>query len=196
MDIIETLRSLNVVDILVFLYLFGFFILGYVQGTVRRIIGILSITFSFFLAMQLNALWLGDFLAANWQQFPPEYSVMIGYLVIFIAGVIATTLVIQGTYRKAEVFAKYPIVDEILGGILGVIQGGLLLMFLVIILDQYFLFANLPKDSDEIGFLRDLWNAINASETGRILHETVIPAFITVTTFLIPVDVRAIYGLS
>jgi uncharacterized membrane protein required for colicin V production len=192
----ETLRSINPVDIFVILFLFGMFILGYVQGTVRRLVGILSIVFSFFLALQLNAFWLGDFLAQNWQQYPPEYSVMIGYLLIFVAAVVAFSLVIQGTYRKTEIFAKYPVVDEILGGLLGVVQGGLLLMFLVIILDQYFLYTNLPKDPDELPFLRDFWTAINGAETGRILHETVIPNFLNIVSFLVPQDVLALYGLS
>lgn len=196
MEFIDTLRSLNVVDVVVILYLFGWFVLGYIQGTVRRVVGILSIVFSFFLAMQLNSYWLGDFLAQNWQQYPPEYSVMIGYLVIFVAGVVAFSLVIQGTYRKAELFAKYPVIDEILGGFLGVLQGGLLLLFLVIILDQYFLYTNLPKDADELPFLRDFWTAINGSETGRILHETVIPAFLGLVSFLIPSEVLALYGIT
>jgi uncharacterized membrane protein required for colicin V production len=196
LNIAEWISSLNVVDILIFLFLFGMFILGYVQGSIRRVLGILSITFSFFLAMLLNDAWLGQFLAQNWTQYPKEYSIMIGYLVIFVAGVGATTLVMQGTYRKAEVFAKYPVVDEILGGVLGVVQGFLFLLFITIILDQYFLYTNLPKDENELGILRDIWNAINSSEFGRILHETVIPAFLNLTAFLIPSEVRALYGLS
>ena len=185
--------SINVVDVLVVLFLFGMFILGYAQGAIRRLIGILSITFSFFLALQLNAFWLGSFLAENWTQYPQEYSVMIGYLVIFVAAVVAFFLVVQGTYRKVEVFAKYPVVDEILGGILGVVQGVLFLMFITIILDQYFLYTNLPVDSDEVGVLRSFWTAIDSSAFGELLHETVIPAFIGLVSFLIPQDVRALY---
>jgi len=98
LDFVETLQSINVVDILVILFLFGMFVLGYIQGTIRRLLGIASIVFSFFLALTLNTFWLGEFLAKNWQQYPPEYSVMIGYLLIFVAGVVASTLVIQGTY--------------------------------------------------------------------------------------------------
>jgi uncharacterized membrane protein required for colicin V production len=196
LDLRESLASINVVDVLVALFLFGMFILGWAQGAIRRLIGILSITFSFFLAMQLNAFWLGGFLAENWTQYPPEYSIMIGYLVIFIAAVVAFFLVVQGTYRKAEVFAKYPIVDEILGGILGLVQGVLFLLFITIILDQYFLYTNLPTDADELPFLRDIWTAIDSSGTGQILHETVIPAFIGIVSFLSPQDVRALYGPS
>lgn len=195
MDVREWLASINVVDILVVLFLFGMFILGWAQGSIRRLIGILTITFSFFLAMQLNAFWLGAFLQQNWTQYPREYSNMIGYLVIFLAACLAFFLVVQGTYRKAEVFAKHPIVDEILGGILGVVQGALFLLFLTIILDQYYLYTGIAPDSDELPYLRDLWNAINASQTGAILHESVIPAFLGIVSFLIPQSVLQLYGL-
>jgi uncharacterized membrane protein required for colicin V production len=196
LDFVETIRQINTVDILVLLFLFGMFVLGYIQGTIRRLLGIASIVFSFFLSMAVNSYWLGDFLAQNWQQYPPEYSVMIGYLLIFVAGVVASTLVIQGTYRKAEVFAKYPVIDEVLGGVLGVVQGALLLLFIVIILDQYYLYTNLPKDTDELPFLRDFWTAINGSQTGLLLHQTVIPAFLGIFSFLIPDSVMALYGLE
>ena len=189
------ISSINVVDILVVLFLFGMFILGYAQGAIRRLIGILSITFSFFLALQLNAFWLGGFLSQNWTQYPKEYSVMIGYLVIFFAAVIALGLVVQGTYTKAEVFAKYPIVDEILGGILGLVQGVLFLLFVTILLDQYYLYTGIPRDEDELAFLRDIWNAINGSETGAILHQNVIPAFLGIVSFLVPQVVLDLYNL-
>ncbi len=194
MNVSDFLSALNVFDVVVLLYLFGWFVAGFIQGTVRRVVGTASIVFSFFLAAQLNDAWLGGFLAQNWEQFPREYSVMLGFLTIFVAGVVAFTLIIQGTYRKAPLFTDYPVVDEILGGVVGILQGFLLLMFVVIILDQYFLYTNLPQDPDEIGFLRSFWETVNGSGTGTLLHETMIPGFITVTGFLIPTSVRALYG--
>ena len=57
--------------------------------------------------------------------------------------------------QKQQLFAKYPVVDEVLGGVLGVFEGILLLLFVTIILDQYFL--NVPAGFDnELGFLRTL----------------------------------------
>jgi uncharacterized membrane protein required for colicin V production len=193
-NLAEFLNSLNVFDIVVLLYLFGWFILGFIQGTVRRVVGTASIVFSFFIAAQLNTAWLGGFLAENWTQFPREYSIMIGFLTLFIAGVVAFTLVIQGTYRKAPLFADYPVVDEIIGGLVGILQGFLLLMFVTIVLDQYFLYTNLPQDPDELAILRTFWDAVNTSGTGTVLHSTAIPAFITITGFLLPDSVRALYG--
>jgi uncharacterized membrane protein required for colicin V production len=193
-NLADTLTQINVFDVLVVLYLFGWFILGFIQGTIRRLLGIAALVFSFFLALQLNAIWLGSFLSANWTQYPKEYSVMIGYLVIFIAAVVAFTLVIQGTYKKAPLFAKYPVVDEIVGGLLGIVQGFLLLLFIVIILDQYYLYTNIPPDDDELAILRSFWDAMNTSNVGNLLHATVIPAFITIFGLLIPGQVQAVYG--
>jgi uncharacterized membrane protein required for colicin V production len=193
-NLADTLKDINVFDILVILYLFGWFILGFIQGTIRRLLGIAALVFSFFLALQLNAIWLGSFLSANWTQYPKEYSVMIGYLVIFIAAVVAFTLVIQGTYKKAPLFAKYPVADEILGGLLGIVQGFLLLLFIVIILDQYYLYTNIPPDDDELSFLRSFWDAMNTSNVGNLFHATIIPAFLSIFGLLIPGGVEAVYG--
>ena len=60
MNIADSLSQVNLFDVLVILYLFGCFILGYIQGTIRRLLGIASIVFSFFLALQLNDLLAGQ----------------------------------------------------------------------------------------------------------------------------------------
>ncbi|HEY6568651.1 MAG TPA: CvpA family protein, partial [Candidatus Limnocylindrales bacterium] len=166
MNISDTLRQINMFDIVLIIYLFGFFILGFIQGTIRRLIGIATITFSFFLALQLNDIWLGNFLATNWTQYPKEYSIMIGYLVIFVAASVAFALVVQGTYTRLPLFAKYPVLDEILGGVLGIVQGFLLLLFVTFILDQYFLYTSIPPDDSEFEILRTFWTAVDGSTIG------------------------------
>ena len=194
MNLSDFFSSLDLFDVFFLLYLFAWFVAGFVQGTVRRVVGIASMVFSFFLAAQINEAWLGGFLAQNWTQFPPEYAYMIGFLTLFVAGVVAFTLVIQGTYRKAPLWPKYPVIDEVLGGVVGILQGFLLIMFLVIILDQYFLYINLPENPNEIGILRSFWNVVNDSGTGVLLHQTVIPGFVAITAFLIPEQVRKLYA--
>jgi uncharacterized membrane protein required for colicin V production len=194
-NIAELMGTINLTDVLVVTGLFAFFILGWIQGAIRRLVGIASMTFSFFIAAQLSVPF-GTFLADNWRQFPREYSVMLGFLTLFVAAVGAFTLVIQGTYRKAEIFARHPIVDEVVGGLLGVLQGGMLLMFLTIVLDQFFRYANLRVDAGEVPFLREFWTAINRSGTGSMLHQTVIPGFLGLTSFLVPQSILAGYGLA
>lgn len=190
----EFLSTFTFVDMLIIVGLLGFFILGFAQGAIRRLVGIATMTFSFFLAAQLQVP-VGEFLASHWDQFPPEYAAMIGFLSLFVAGVVAFALVVQGSYTRMQVFSSHPVIDEVLGGILGVVQGLLLLMFLTIILDQFFLSPAYAPDADELPLLANLWTVINDSGIGKILHETVIPNFLAIVQFLVPQGILGLYGV-
>jgi uncharacterized membrane protein required for colicin V production len=193
-DIVGFITSLNLFDLVVILFLVGMFVLGFIQGSIRRVVGILCMTFSFFLAAVLSVP-VGEFLAGYWTYHPTEYSVMIGFLAVFITSVVALFLLVQGTYQKTQLFAKHPVIDEVLGGVLGVVQGLLLLLFLTIILDQYFLYAPTAPATDELPLLRPFWEALNTSEIGAALHQTVIPSFLGLVGFFIPDYIEATYNL-
>jgi uncharacterized membrane protein required for colicin V production len=179
-------------DLILLLALFGAFIVGFMQGTIRRLLGIISIVFSFFLAANVKEP-LGQFLGANWDQFPKEYSEMIGFLTVFMAGVIASTIVIQGSYKKTALFEKYQFVDEIIAGFLGVFQLMMFLTFVTLILDSYFLLG-FPIDNEEIHHLRNFWTPLSDSATGAILHDTIIPRFVGIFGLLLPDSVKALYS--
>ncbi len=192
MNVVETIQSFRLFDLLIILALFAMFILGYVQGTIRRLLGIGSILFSLLLAAQLRDP-LGAFLASNWTHLPKAYSYMIGMGTVFLAGSIAFSLVIQGVYKRAPLFEKATFVDEILGGLLGVLQGLLILLAIIIILDPYYALVGQAENPNELGFLRDFWSAMNESETGRIFRQTIIPGFLSVFGFIFPNDIKVMF---
>ncbi len=192
MNIVEAIRSIQVFDLLVVLGLFAMFVLGYIQGTIRRLLGIASILFSFLLAAQVRDP-LGAFLARNWTQFPAQYSYMLGFAIIFGAASVAFSIVIQGFYKRQPLFAKATFVDELLGGLLGIIQGVIILGAVIIILDSFFKIPGLPTSPNELKFLRDLHEALNSSGTAELFRHQLIPAFFFVVGWLIPADVRAFF---
>ena len=192
MDISEFLRSINAFDLLVLLILAALFILGFIQGTLRRLLGIGSIIFSFLLAANLRGP-LGDFLAPNWSQFPGEYSQMIGFGIVFVAASLAFSLLIQAFYTKTPLFPKYTVVDELLGGLLGIVQGLLLIGAMIVILDSFFRIPGITPQAAELPFLRELFNAYDQSTTADIFRTTLIPAFMTILGPLIPNDLRSAY---
>ena len=188
MNIAEFIRSFNLFDLLIILILFGMFILGFIQGTVRRLLGIASILFSFLLAANLREP-LGDFLAANWTQFEPQYAVMVGFGTLFVAASVAFTLVIQGFYNKTPLWERHQWADEILGGILGVVQGVIILGIMVVILDSAFEVPGLQERNELIG-LREIHDAYDPSATAAILRGSLIPAFYTVFGLFVPEALR------
>ena len=192
MNIAEFLRSLNIFDLVVVLALFALFVVGYIQGTIRRLLGIASILFSFLVAASLRDP-LGSFFAANWTQFSSEYSYLIAFGVLFVIGVVGFSLTIQTLYTKVELFEKYPVIDEVLGGLLGVLQGIILLGATIAILDSFFLVPGIAPDPEEVPFLRTLHEALDPSGTALLYRQTLLPAFYAIFGPLLPEAIRDFY---
>ncbi len=195
MDLGKLLNGINTVDLILVLFFMGFFVLGFAQGTIRRVIGIGAILFSFFFAANV-AEPLGNFLGANWTQFPKQYSYMIGFLTVFGAATIAFALVVQGFYKPQPLFEKARFVDEFLGGVLGLLQAAIILGAVVIILDSFFRIGGIPKSPNELPLLRELWTVLDTSKIVAVFRETIIPVFLTVTGFLVPSSLRALYPMA
>jgi uncharacterized membrane protein required for colicin V production len=188
----EFLGSVNRFDLLVILLAFGMFVLGFVQGTIRRVLGLASMLFSFLFAANLRDP-LGSYLAANWNQFPDEYAIMLGFGIVFLAATIAFTVVIQGFYHKQDLFQKSTIADELIGGVLGVIQALFLVGCIIVILDSFFQIPTIPKTDYEFGWIRSLFDEMTKSTTADLFRTRLIPGFISVFGLLIPVDLQRFY---
>ncbi len=192
MDFGEFLAGMSTVDLVLVLLFIGFFVLGFAQGAIRRVIGIGAIMFSFLLAANLYEP-LGAFLANNWSQFSRQYSYMIGFGTVFVAAVIAFALVAQGWYKPQPLFAKARWADEILGGVLGVIEFGIILGATIIILGSFFLIPGIAQDPNELLGLRELWNALETSQIVDYFQSTLIPGFFSVFGLFIPDSIEVYY---
>ena len=192
MNIGEILSSINRFDLLVVLFLFGMFVLGFIQGTIRRVLGLASMLFSFLFAANLRDP-LGGYLAQNWNEFPDEYAVMLGFGIVFIAATIAFTIVIQGFYHKQELFQKATFADEVIGGLLGIVQALFLVGCIIVILDSFFQIPTIPKTDNEFTWIRSLFDEMTKSGTAVLFRTRLIPGFITVFGLLIPIDIQRFY---
>jgi len=191
-DLGNFLDGISTVDLLIFLYFIGFFVLGFAQGTIRRLIGIASILFSFLFAANI-AKPLGDYLGQNWTQFSKEYSLMIGFATVFFASAIAFALVAQGLYKSQPLFPKARFLDEIIGGILGIVEAALIFGAVLVILDSFFALPGIAADPQELPFLRDFWTALDGSNAAVLFRDTLIPGFFAVFGFLIPDWLEVLY---
>jgi membrane protein required for colicin V production len=188
----EFLSSINRFDLLVLLFAFGMFVLGFIQGTIRRVLGLASMLFSFLFAANLREP-LGNYLAANWNEYPDEYAVMLGFGIVFIAATIAFTVVIQGFYHKQALFQKTTFADEVIGGLLGIVQAFFLVGCIIVILDTFFRIPTIPKTDNEFTWIRSFWEVVNTSAFADLFRTRLIPGFITVFGLLIPQNIQAFY---
>ncbi|MGZ8502181.1 MAG: CvpA family protein [Candidatus Limnocylindrales bacterium] len=195
MNLGEFLGGIGTVDLLLVLYFIGFFVLGYAQGTIRRVIGLGSILFSFLFAMNLGQT-IGPFLADHWTQFAREYAFMVAYGTIFSASAIALALLVQSYYRPQQLFQQARFADEILGGVLGLVQGALIFGAVLVILDTFFLIPGIPPDPQELPFLRDFWNGLNDTQFALLFRNTIIPAAFVLVGLFVPDGVKATYPVN
>ena len=187
--------NFGAVDLLIILYFIGFFVLGFAQGTIRRVIGLGSILFSFLLAASL-ADPLGQFLGDHWTQFVRQYSYMIGFGLVFSATAVALALISQTYYKPQQLFQKARFADEILGGVLGLVQAALVLGAVLVILDTFFLIPGIPPDPQELPFLRDFWNGLNDTQFALLFRNTIIPASFVLFGLFVPDNIKATYPVS
>lgn len=185
MDITGAIRSAPVVDLALLVGLGVFFFLGVVQGAIRRLIGIGSIMVAFLLAANMRDT-VGDFLAQNWRQFNVDYNRLLAFVIIFVVGAVAFTIVTQGFYKRTDISADHPIIDDILGGILGLVQGLLLLTLVVIILNSYVL---PPERNGDVSLLRQAQSMVlDQSHIADAIKHSVAPAFVHILAVLLPSD--------
>ena len=192
MNLGEFLGGIGTVDLLIVLYFIGFFVLGFAQGTIRRLIGIGSILFSFLFAANL-ADPLGRFLGDHWTQFPREYAYMIGFGTVFVASAVALALVVQGYYKPQQLFQKARFADEILGGLLGLLQAAIIFGAVLVILDTFFRIPGVPPDPQELPFLRDFWGGLDNTQFALLFRNTLIPASFALIGLFVPDTIKATY---
>lgn len=178
-------------DLVIFLALLAMFVVGYAQGIVRRLLGIAAIVFAIVLGAQLRQP-LGGYLANEWAGLAPAYSHMVAFGAVFVATAVTLSLGIQLTYRPAPLFPKYPVLDEILGAILGVIEGFIILIALLLILDPYYTQDAVQErvGRGEFTLLRTLHDFLDPTLTADLLRNGVIPIILAAVGFLFPQDVR------
>ncbi len=195
MNLGEFLGGIGTVDLLIVLFFIGFFVLGFAQGTIRRVIGLGSILFSFLLAASLSNP-LGSYLGDHWTQFVRPYSYMIGFGLVFSASAIALALISQSYYKPQQLFKKARFADEILGGVLGLVQAALIFGAGLVILDSFFLIPGIPPDPQELPFLRDIWNGLNDTQFALLFRNTMIPAAFVLFGLFVPDNIKRTYPVS
>lgn len=193
MDVVEFIQGLNLFDILAAFFVAGFFVVGYIQGALRRLLGLAIALVSLLVAMHLRDP-IGGWLGGYWTHLPGQYAAMLAFggsfLVIYIGGSIA----VQTFYRRTTIFAKASVVDELIGGILGACQALLLLGTVMLVLDSYFLGPALAPVPGEFGILRDLFSLYDGSQIVVLFRGSLLPFFFALFGWIAPANLAELYS--
>lgn len=190
LDMVDFLRSLPFVDIVILVGFLAALLLGVVQGGIRRILGITSILLAFLVAASLRDTF-GNYLAQNWRQFDLEYNRLLAFTITFVIGAVASSIVIQGFYKRTAMYADQPIVDDVVGGLLGLLQGLLMLTIAVVILNSSVLPPAQSGDVSQLRYAQDL--IVNQSHIADAIRHVVAPPFVHIFSLLLPSDLVSLF---
>jgi uncharacterized membrane protein required for colicin V production len=190
-DIVGAIRSAPLVDLALLAGFFGAFLLGAIQGTIRRILGTVSIVFAFLVAANLRAP-VGDYLAGQWKDLPPEYDRFFAFGIMFVVLTVGFSVLIQGFYKHTELSAAHPLLDDVAGGMMGLLQAVILLIAAVIILGSYDMPATpVPGEADQVRWIHDL--LMHQSHIAGAFRDSVAPVVVHLLAFILPSELVVMF---
>ena len=187
---VDFLKGAPLVDIVIAIWFVAWFVLGFMQGVIRRLLGILSIVLAFMVAANLRDP-AGDYLAQNWRQFSLDYNKLLAFTIIFVVGTVVSSIVIQGFYKRTEIVADHPVVDDVIGGLLGLVQGLVLLLFATTILNSSALPPVEAGHVPQLRFVQDM--IVNQSHIADGLRTAVVPVLMHIMSFILPSDLVSLF---
>ncbi len=126
---------MNYVDYIILFFLIIGFILGFKDGIIRKLVGFVGLLISFFVAMELSSV-VGAYLTPYFNNEPQVANIVAGIGIFFLLMLIVSIL--KRILHPVDKVNKF--VNQLLGGIAGVIQ----MVFFISALLILFGIFNLP----------------------------------------------------
>ncbi|MFI5261594.1 MAG: CvpA family protein [Candidatus Limnocylindrales bacterium] len=189
MDLLDGIRQFNVADIVIVLLLVGAFVFGFVTGVVQQLLTLLVWLISLLLAGNLMEP-LGKWMGGYWTTFSLPYSMMLAFLATFTVFIIVGEILIFIFYKRAPMVARLAFLDELVGGVLGVMVGILIIGTFVMGIDSFYQ-NNQVAASAEQPIAKIINDGLLNSVIAGWLRGSLIPA-IALLGPLLPTELRGI----
>jgi uncharacterized membrane protein required for colicin V production len=164
---------------------------GFRTGFIRRLAGLGFMALSFVAGAYLRGP-AGALVGSFFPDIPPTYADMVGYSVAFTALVFAFNLVTRPILSKVAVQGVSAVMDRALGAVLGGVETVLIASAAIVILHTYGGPGSSIATITDLGFLRDLSAAIDASTIGQLLEKTTVPIVLILLGPLLPKDITTL----
>lgn len=179
-------------DVVLVGFIAGFIYGGFRTGFLLRLLGIVFMVLSFVVSAYFRYP-VGAFASTFIKDIPADYANLVGYAIAFpavLAVLHVTSRLVLGKAKVHGLVAEGT--DKILGAVLGGVEAVLILSAGIVILDTYFGTSSTLSASFHAGYLKDLTNAVNGSETVKLLRGTTVPVVLAILGPILPSDLSSI----
>jgi uncharacterized membrane protein required for colicin V production len=174
-------------DVMLILILAGAFLIGFFWGIVRGLIALAAWVVVFLLAAHLSGP-VGDYLQNQWRNFSPEYNHMLAFLILFGLLFSASLVIIQIGTKGSQDLSRYPLVDDIVGGLVGATLAVLAVAAAMAILRTFYEPAAVSVAGAE--WTADLYVALKRSTIGGQIGTGLVPMIAALLGPLLPATIR------
>lgn len=181
-------------DLVMLLFLAGLLRAGWSSGFIRRVLGLVFLAASFVAGAYLREP-AGAIVTTFLPQIPSAYAEMVGYSVASTGLLVGLNLLSQPFMSRAPKHGLSRKTDQLLGLILGGLEGVLILSAGIVILHTYADVQSVGGFVDT-GLLHDLRVAVDGSTIGQILEKTTVPIVLLLLGPLLPKDITQVVQTS
>ncbi len=180
-------------DVVLVGFIVGYIYAGFRSGFLLRLLGIAFLGIAFVASAYIRVP-IGLIASTFFPSIPSDYANLVGQAIAFPAILAALHIarhVVMGDVKVHGMVAEGT--DKLLGAILGGVEAILILSVGIVILDTYFGTSSTLGPEFHSGFLKSFTEAVNASETVKILRATTVPFVLAVLGPLLPKDISTIF---
>ena len=191
MDLGSFLQSLTAADLALLLIFAGAFVLGFFQGGTRGLLGLLAWLFAFVIGVTV---WqpLGDWLSGSWTMYSLVYTQMLAFLIGFIVSLVVGAILIVTFTKRAPLLPRWPLADEVLGGLLFVFLALLITGAILLAFETAYPLGLAGRE--DVPWLTSMQEALQGSALAGWINATIVPLILTVFGPIIPDEFERLAG--
>ncbi len=182
------LTNFNLADLVIVALLIAAFVIGFAGGVIRQLLELVVWLVSFLLAANLE-IPFGNFLGGYWESFSRAYSQMLAFLIVYVAGLVIGNIIIFVMYKRSPMEGRLAVLDEAVGGILGVGLGILIIGGFIAILDSFYAYQQVASTAEQ-PIVRSIYDALHDSSLASWLRGSLVTALGATLGPLLPAELR------
>ena len=175
-------------DVLLLLIVAGAFLFGFFWGVIRGLLGLAGFLVVFVLSAHFERARLRLPLPRTGS---PPPTTMLAYLLVFVFVYILTLVLITIGTRGSQDLSRYPLVDDVVGALLGACLAILCIAAVIAILKTFYT-AAVPVAGPGAEWTAVLYRALLQSTFGGQIADSLVPALAALLGILLPASVRTL----
>lgn len=186
--------TIAAMDIYLLVIIVSALVVGFFWGAARSIL-LLAAWLLAFLAGAYLKIELGSYLARQWDNFPPAFSEMAAFGIIYLGLLLAAPVVIFVSTRGSGRVSRYQVVDDLVGSLFAAFVAVIGVAGLLIVLATFY-DVNEGFVDPQRGptWVATLYQSLLDSSIGGSIERNIVPIVGTVLGPILPPDVREVFA--